>query len=194
MSALQTPVSPFEALPAEIILKVNSFCRFRDAARLARCNKKLYNLLITEIYKQTKAKGWFPLTFAACTNNLHTFHLCVQAGAPVDHYQKKDVGYHRWNNESFYYIGGWRPLREAIYRAKIESVKWLLSHGAVPDTTPEESVGRSAIASPLEFTFRLGQSNYNNRTIARVICIALLDAGADLTVLSAYVRQEIINM
>ncbi|RGP60802.1 hypothetical protein FSPOR_10405 [Fusarium sporotrichioides] len=181
-------------LPMELQLKVYKTMPFRSAAHLIRCSKEMYQLFIEELYKRSKTRGWFPLGFACATNNIRTLSLCLSAGAPIDCHIPKDVSYHRWDNTSYYLVGGWRPLREAMYRLHVEATKFLLQRGADPNMTADEEASRDIDQTPLAYIFRRGVEGGQNAIRAREICLALVGAGADLSTLSAEKGREIDRM
>ncbi|KAL6920558.1 hypothetical protein FSST1_004584 [Fusarium sambucinum] len=159
---------PLAELPYDLIVKILHTMPYRSAGRLVRTNKTMYTMLIKELYKSTKIRGWFPLGFACATNNLRTLSLCLDAGAPIDQHIPKDLGSHRWVNTSFY------------------------MRNADPDTTREEA--QHCDRSPLAYAYQRGNDSNIDAMQARVICFALFDAGADFTTLSVKKRVEFYRM
>ncbi|RGP61242.1 hypothetical protein FLONG3_10608 [Fusarium longipes] len=190
---MSSQISTFnlEALPTELLLKIFHAMKYRAAGRLVRTSKTMYRLLNHDLYKRTENQGWFPMGFAAATNNLRTMELCLEAGATIDTHITKDVGYHRWNGDSCYLVGGWRALREALYRMHVDAVKWLLEKGADPNMTDVESEKWLIKDVPLAFAFRQGNSEGDKALRAREVCIALVRAGASMSPLTEHVRNEI---
>ncbi|KAM0496520.1 hypothetical protein ACHAP8_007419 [Fusarium lateritium] len=183
---------PLAELPYDLIVKILHTMPYRSAGRLVRTNKTMYTMLIKELYKSTKIRGWFPLGFACATNNLRTLSLCLDAGAPIDQHIPKDLGSHRWVNTSFYMVGGCRPLRESLFRMRVETTLLLLQRNADPDTTREEA--QHCDRSPLAYAYQRGNDSNIDAMQARVICFALFDAGADFTTLSVKKRVEFYRM
>ncbi|KAG8675842.1 hypothetical protein FPOAC1_001837 [Fusarium poae] len=192
MSTTTPTTFPLAKLPLELVVKILHTMPFRSAGRLVRSNKTMYALLIKELYKSTKIRGWFPLGFACATNNVRTLSLCLDAGAPPDFHIPKDLGYHRWSDASYYAVGGCRALRETLFRMRSETAVFLLEHGANPDTTPDEA--RYSDRSPLEYAYQRGSHNNTDVVHARDICLALVDAGCDFSTLSVKKRVEIFKM
>lgn len=191
MSAKQVTVFPIGDLPAELLLRVSSCLSFRSASRLARANKEFHRILNIELYKRSRKQGWFPLTFGACTDNTDTLALCIEAGAPVDSRLPTTMGSFRWCGESYYMVGGWRALRQAIHDNSPKAVKFLLDHGACPNFTPEELHGKGPGEPPLAIVFRRGP---RAPVEAKAIVIALLDAGADTSTVSETQKEELLKM
>ncbi|RBR03262.1 uncharacterized protein FIESC28_11791 [Fusarium coffeatum] len=190
MSAKQATILPIEDLPAELLLHVSSCLSLRFASRLARANKKFHQILNIELYKRSR-KGWFPLAFGACTDNTDTLALCIEVGAPVDFHIRQTMGDFRWCGESYYMVGGWRALRQAIHDNSPKAVKFLLDHGACPNSTPEELHGKGPGEPPFAIVFRRGP---RSPVEAKAIAIALLDAGADTSTVSETQREELLKM
>ncbi|CAG7555625.1 unnamed protein product [Fusarium equiseti] len=190
MSANQVTVFPIGDLPAELLLRVSSCLSLRFASRLARANKEFHRVLNIELYKRSR-KGWFPLAFGACTDNADTLALCIELGAPVDFQIRKVMGDFRWCGESYYEVGGWRALRQAIHDSSPGAVKFLLDHGACPNTLPVELQGKYPAEPPLAMVFRRGPQA---PVEVKAIAIALLDAGADTSTVSETQREELLKM
>ncbi|KAH7198290.1 uncharacterized protein B0J16DRAFT_409823 [Fusarium flagelliforme] len=188
MFAKQVTVFPIGDLPAELLLRVSSCLSLRFASRLARANRDFHRILNIELYKRSR-KGWFPLAFGACTENTDTLALCIELGAPVDFQIRKVKGHFRWCGESYYEVGGWRALRQAIHDSRPEAVKFLLDHGSCPNSTPEEL--QHSGEPPLVMAFRRGP---RAPVEAKAIAIALLDAGADTSTVSETHREELLKM
>jgi hypothetical protein len=154
----------------------------------------MHKILNSELYKRTKRLGWFPLGFASATDNLETLSLCMSAGAPVDQHIPRILGYRRWANSSFYLVGGWRALREAMYRLHVDSIKWLLARGANPNTSVEEEEEWHVDDVPLAYAYRRGFEGNEAAHKARAICLALLEAGADVGAVKDSVQTELLRM
>jgi len=190
MSAKQVTVFPIGDLPTELLLRVSSCLSLRFASRLARANKEFHRILNIELYKRSR-KGWFPLAFGACTDNTDILALCIELGAPVDFQIRETRGTFRWCGESYYTVGGWRALRQAIHDISPEAVRFLLDHGSCPNSTPEELQDMNSGEPPLVMAFRRGP---RAPVEAKAIVIALLDAGADTSTVSETQKEELLKM
>ncbi|CEF75813.1 unnamed protein product [Fusarium graminearum] len=76
----------------------------------------------------------------------------------------------RWNDESYYVVGGWRPLREAMYRLHADAIKFLLIHGANPNTTEAEVTSGQTTTPPLAYAYRRGRERRMNVARAKAMC------------------------
>ncbi|CAF3603664.1 hypothetical protein SNK03_13565 [Fusarium graminearum] len=190
-SSITTTTATLEGLPAELLLKIIQVMSFQTATRLARTNKAMYTTLIQEIYKRTQSQGWFPMGCACATGNVGTITRCLEAGAPVDVHIPRDIGSHRWSDESYYLVGGWRPLRESLYRLRVDTVKFLLLNGANPNNTAAEARSTQVTTPPLVYAYRRGRESRRNVVKARAMCVLLLLAGADRRVLDPVKQLEV---
>lgn len=129
--------------------------------------------------------------FACATGNTETISRCLEAGASVDGYIPRDVGSHCWADATYYVVGGWRPLREAMHRLHIEAIKFLLINGANPNTTAAEAASGQTTAPPLAYAYRRGAESRRNVAKARAVCMLLLWAGADTSVLDPVKQLEL---
>ncbi|PTD13294.1 hypothetical protein FCULG_00004469, partial [Fusarium culmorum] len=177
----------------DLMVKILHLLPFRDVARLAQTCKGLYRGLIVLVYEHFRDQFWIPLGFGCATGNVNTIHRCLnQLGAPVDYHIPRDIGTHRWGDETYYVVGGWRPLREAMQRLHVNAVKFLLLNGADPNTTEDEAA-RQITTSPLAYAYRRGRESRRNVHKARAICMLLLWAGADTSVLDPVKQLELHN-
>ncbi|EKJ68430.1 hypothetical protein FPSE_11438 [Fusarium pseudograminearum CS3096] len=178
-------------LPADVLVKIFPLLPLRDAVRFLRTCKGLYKFFIQELYERMKNRFWIPLRFGCATGNIATIHRCLnQLGAPVDCYLPRDNGTHRWGDETYYVVGGWRPLREAMQRLHIEAIKLLLINGANPNTTAAEAASGQS-TPPLAYAYRRGAESRRNVVKARAVCVLLVLAGADLRVLDPVKQLEV---
>ncbi|KAF5232672.1 hypothetical protein FANTH_12878 [Fusarium anthophilum] len=108
-------------LPTEILLEIlKAPKKFADKVRLASTCRKLYDLLILDMYCEAgKRLHWEPMTIAAEDGNWRTLARCIEAGAPIDYRPPKRL---------------FRPLLTAITLSRPRTVKWLLNRGANPNS------------------------------------------------------------
>ncbi|EKJ72394.1 hypothetical protein FPSE_07418 [Fusarium pseudograminearum CS3096] len=76
----------------------------------------------------------------------------------------------RWDDETYYVVGGWRPLREAMYRLHVDAIKFLLIHGANPNTTEAEVASGQTTTPPLAYAYRRGRESRMNVARAKALC------------------------
>ncbi|KAF5580248.1 hypothetical protein FPANT_9389 [Fusarium pseudoanthophilum] len=114
-------------LPPELLLHIlEATGKYSDKVRLFSTCKRLYNLLVLSVYSEAgRQLRWLPMFDAAKRGNRRTLAKCIEAGAPID-YEDSD--------SPFPHI---RPLQTAIGFARPLTVKWLLDHGANPNSMRE---------------------------------------------------------
>ncbi|KAF5573228.1 hypothetical protein FPCIR_14041 [Fusarium pseudocircinatum] len=112
-------------LPPELLLHIlDATGNYSNKVRLFSTCKRLYNLLILSVYSEAgRQLRWLPMFDGAKRGNCHTLARCIEAGAPIDY---EDL------ESPFRPI---RPLQTAIGFARPLTVKWLLNHGANPNST-----------------------------------------------------------
>ncbi|KAF5240586.1 hypothetical protein FAUST_4264 [Fusarium austroamericanum] len=185
-----TAACPLIELPMDLIVKILHLLPFRDVARVAQTCKGLYQGLIGLVYEHFRVRFWIPLGFGCATGNVSTIRRCLnQLGAPVDCHLPTDNGTHRWGDQTYYVVGGCRPLREAMQRLHVPAVKLLLENGADPNVTVEEA-SRQITTSPLAYAYRRGRESRRNVQKAKAICMLLLLEGADPRVLDPVKQLE----
>jgi hypothetical protein len=135
-------------LPPEILLDILEATReHSDKVRLVSTCRRLYDLLILEVYYEAgKRLSWLPMLVAAEDGNCRTLSRCIEAGAPIDY------------RPSIY---SFRPLQAAITLSRPLTVKWLLDHGASPNHMRCDDGACEAscpLAQAIEYAVRPGMS------------------------------------
>lgn len=79
--------SEFCRLPTEILLAIRKATeKYSDKVKLARTCRKLYYVLILDVYREAGKKlEWLPMFQAAEDGNRLTLGKCIKAGAPIDY-------------------------------------------------------------------------------------------------------------
>lgn len=124
-------------LPPELLLDIlDAIGKYSDKIRLLRTCKRLYNLFILFVYSETGRRlRWLPMFDAAKSGNWRTLARCIEAGAPIDY------------EDSEFPFRPIRPLQTAIGFARPLTVKWLLNHGASPNSTRDPD--KASFSCPL---------------------------------------------
>ncbi|KAF5971599.1 hypothetical protein FBULB1_9142 [Fusarium bulbicola] len=133
-------------LPTEILLEIlKAPKKFADKVRLASTCRKLYDLLILDMYCEAgKRLHWEPMTMAAQDGNWRTLARCIEASAPVDYRPSMCL---------------FRPLVAAITFSRPRTVKWLLDHGANPNSAGYDDAALEApypLAQAVGYAIRPG--------------------------------------
>ncbi|KAI1018814.1 hypothetical protein LB503_005611 [Fusarium chuoi] len=108
-------------LPPKVLFDVvGSTSDYSDKINLSRTCRELYDMLILHIYSDAGERlKWRHMFEAAEDGNCRTLARCLEAGAPVDYREPENCV---------------RPLQMAIAFCRPLTVKWLLAHGANPDS------------------------------------------------------------
>ncbi|EWZ89302.1 hypothetical protein BFJ63_vAg5995 [Fusarium oxysporum f. sp. narcissi] len=124
-------------LPLELMLDILDATRkYSDKIRLVSTCWRLYDLLILFVYSEAgRQLRWLPMFDAAKRGNCRTLARCIEAGAPIDY------------EDSEFPFRPIRPLQTAIAFARPLTVKWLLEHGANPNSTRDAD--RASFSCPL---------------------------------------------
>lgn len=133
-------------LPTEILLDILKATKeYPDKVGLVITCRKLYDLLILDLYCEAgKRLQWLPMMIAAEDANFRTFARCIEAGAPIDYRPSRYRP---------------RPLVIAIMLSRPLTVKWLLDHGANPNSTSYDDGASEApcpLAQAVEYAVRPG--------------------------------------
>ncbi|KAM5347767.1 hypothetical protein ACJ41O_007591 [Fusarium nematophilum] len=143
MSAAQYNQDRLSALPDEILLMILSRIHpTKDGLGLVVASKKLYSILILDLYRLTGEQlNWRPLFLGARYGNLNTLERCLEAGAPLNCPQPE----HESTEQNVWIPKGSRAIHCALMHHQLEAVKWLLAHGA--KVTQTEKVGWAPVLS-----------------------------------------------
>ncbi|KAJ4248721.1 hypothetical protein NW762_012559 [Fusarium torreyae] len=180
-----------ENQPPELLIQISTHLPIAASSNLARTCKKMYRTLNRDLYKRSgKHLNWLPLFYGAHFNNTDTLERCLEAGAPIDRCFPETSRY----KEFLFFNPGWRPLRQAISEYSVDAVRWLLDHGADPDSKADEFDQVQYRESPSALAFRRGHGRLEKSLPARDILIALYEAGADLLGMGPGEIEEIEHM
>ncbi|KAJ4201778.1 hypothetical protein NW767_006316 [Fusarium falciforme] len=129
------------SLPLETLLELFSYVSLDGGGfSLVRASRKLYHLLILELYKEWGRKSnWAPLFVGAVSGNLLTLKRCLEAGAPLNC---------RWPR----HVPKWwvlnideddQPLHVAMMHYQVEAVEWMLDQKVNPYEKDENGKRRT---------------------------------------------------
>lgn len=128
-------------LPLETLYELFSYVSLDGGGfSLVRAARRLYDLLILELYKEGGRKSnWAPLFVRAVSGNLFTLKRCLEAGAPLNY---------RWprHNPKWWVLGideGGQPLQVAMMHYKVEAVEWMLDQKVNPYEKDENGKRRT---------------------------------------------------